>query len=84
MAEAQTQTPVNAEITIAARSEGHGLLVSLRTNGNFSGEVINRRFYSIDQAPPSDLDPADFWAPILGHIAGFLASDPNADEAYDD
>lgn len=68
----------SAEITITARSEGHGLLVSLRTAGDFSGEMVDRRFYSIDQAPPSGLEPADFWAPILGHIARFLASgDPD-------
>jgi hypothetical protein len=81
---AEAQTTVNAEITITARSEGPGLLVSMRTEGDFSNEMFARRFYSIDQAPPSDLDPADFWAAILGHIAGFLASDDDSDDFVQD
>ena len=71
----------SAQITITARMESSGLLVSLQTDGDYSSEVIDRRFYSIAQIPPPGLDPADFWAPILGHIANFLATrEPEEDE----
>jgi hypothetical protein len=70
---------VEAKITITAHQEGAGLLVSLETDGDFSSETINRRFYSIPQLPPDDTEAAEFWSPILASIAGFLA--PDDDEA---
>jgi hypothetical protein len=74
MTDSQTQATVNAELTVTARSEGGGLLVSLRTGGDFASEGIDSRFYSVGHLPPPGLDPAGFWAPLLGQIAGFLAS----------
>jgi hypothetical protein len=66
---------VEAVITVTARLEGRGLLVSLKSEGDFSSGTIDRRFYSIPSLPPADLDPAIFWASILGGISVYLSGD---------
>ena len=63
---------INASITLTAKSEGTGLLISLKTDGDFSGEMVDCRFYSIPQLPPSDLASNAFWAPLLADIGKFL------------
>lgn len=65
---------IAATLTVTARLEGHGLLVSLKTEGDFAAEAVDRRFYSIAELPPADLDPAQFWATILGGISGLLGA----------
>jgi hypothetical protein len=70
-------------LTLTARQEGNGLLVSLKSEGDFSDEMIDRRFYSIADVPPADLPPGDFWAVILGQVAGFLVPEPDDDDGAD-
>ena len=74
---------MEAKITITAHQEAAGLLLSLQTDGDFSSETINRRFYSIPELPPDDTEAAEFWSPILAIIAGFLAPDNDADSQDD-
>lgn len=72
MTESQNTNIVNASITITVYSEFRGLLVSMQTEGDFSDEMMSRRFYSIADVPPPELTSAEFWGPILGQISGFL------------
>lgn len=66
---------IDATLTVTARLEGRGLLISLKSEGDFSGETIDRRFYSIPHLPPAGLDPALFWATVLDGISGLLGAD---------
>lgn len=74
MTEIQAKTTVNASITVTARGEGDGLLVSLQADGDFSDEMMSRRFYSIADVPPDNLTSAEFWGPVLEQVAWFLTN----------
>lgn len=62
----------DASITITAHVEGNGLLLQLETNGDHSAESIDRRFYSIPELPPPDVEPEAFWGPLLMQVGSFL------------
>lgn len=50
-----------ATLTLTADShDGPGLLVSLKSEGDFASEAIDRRFYSLDGQPPAGIPPAAF------------------------
>lgn len=67
---------MNTGIKITVISDDNEtMLVSLATEGDFSDEMIDRRFYSIPEMPPPDLPPRHFWGSLLGSIAPFLSSD---------
>jgi hypothetical protein len=70
---------IDSALTVTAKLEGLGLLVSLKSEGAFSGTVIDHRFYSIAQLPPPGLDPAKFWATILSGISVLLGADDDDD-----
>lgn len=71
-----TAEPIQASITVTAKSTGGGgMLLSLSTSGHFSGENVDRRFYSVPSEPPRDLPPQVFWGVLLTQVAEYL-SDP--------
>lgn len=74
--------PAKLTISVAEVEGTPGLLASLKTEGAFAAEVIDRRFYSIAEQPPADLPPQLFWATLLGLIGRFLEQDPG-DESWD-
>lgn len=52
-----------------------GLFISLGSDGEFSDESFERRFYSIPEQPPDDITPLNFWGEILRSISYFLSQD---------
>jgi len=64
-----------AEMTLTVKgTPGGGILTALAASGDMSSELFSRLFYAGPELPPDDLDPVEFWAAILGSIAGYLGS----------
>lgn len=62
-------------MTVTAKQEGEGFLVSLATTGTYEDETLSRKFYSIPEMPPPGIEGRHFWGVILGDISKFLLSD---------
>lgn len=59
-------------ITVKGTEHG-GIMTSLAATGDMADEVFASKFYAGPTLPPPDLPPAEFWAAILGGVAGYLA-----------
>lgn len=66
---------MKAILTITAIDDGPGMFVSLKSEGDYSGELIDRRFYSIPEEPPAGLAPYLFWGGICSAIGALLGTD---------
>jgi hypothetical protein len=64
-----------AKLTVTAEEIDNCILVSLKSEGDYSGVEIDNRFYSITSLPPADLAALHFWAPILSDISRFFSAE---------
>ena len=76
MSGGRTPETFAADLEVKVRMLDTGqIMTSLKSTGAYSGEVIDHRFYFGQHMPPEDLHPVEFWAAILGGVAGHLAAD---------
>lgn len=76
MSGGRTPETFGADLEIKVRMLDTGqIMTSLKSSGDYSGEVIDNRFYFGPTMPPADLPPEQFWAAVLGGAAGHLAAD---------
>lgn len=76
MSGGRTPETFGADLHVKVRMLETGqIMTSLATTGDYSGEVLDHRFYFGKEMPPEDLHPVEFWAAILGGVAGHLAAD---------
>lgn len=52
-----------------------GPLVSLKSDGLWSGDSVNHRYYSFGEMSPAELPPHIVWGHLLGIMGGMLTSD---------
>ena len=72
-------TPGTARITITVTPQAiGGALASLRTDGVFADEMLERRLYSLDHMPPDDIPSYVFWGTLLAHIGQMMNGDGSA------